>query len=157
MCIRDRHTYWWCSFSQKKICGHYWTRCVFIGLSTLLPDGKENSPSRIYTRRANHVLSTKTSAHVCSEWEVYLYDKQKNEWWDYERLEKEYRINAYLLWTIYKVMFEFVLLVLLTYWVGNLSVVALGANVINNVEFYTIWGLVLFLSLIHIWRCRRAD
>ncbi len=32
-------------------------------------------------------------------------------------------------------MFEFVLLILLTYWVGNLSVVALGANVISNVEF----------------------
>ena len=41
-------------------------------------------------------------------------------------------------------MFEFVLLILLTYWVGNLSVVALGANVITNVEFYLIWGLVLF-------------
>jgi len=41
-------------------------------------------------------------------------------------------------------MFEFVLLILLTYWVGNLSVVALGAKVITNIEFYMIWGLVLF-------------
>ena len=63
-------------------------------------------------------------------------------------MEKEYRINAYLLWTIYKVMFEFVLLVLLTYWVGNLSVVALGANVITNVELYLIWGLVLFTFML---------
>ena len=55
---------------------------------------------------------------------------------------------ANLLWTIYKVMFEFVLLVLLTYWVGNLSVVALGANVISNVEFYLIWGLVLFTFML---------
>ena len=45
---------------------------------------------------------------------------------------------------ISKTFFEFVLLILLTYWVGNLSVVALGANVITNVEFYLIWGLVLF-------------
>ena len=45
-------------------------------------------------------------------------------------------------------MFEFVLLILLTYWVGNLSVVALGANVITNVEFYLIWGLVLFTFII---------
>ena len=49
-----------------------------------------------------------------------------------------------LLWSIYKIMFEFKILIL-TYWVGNLSVVALdNANVITNVEFYLIWGLVLF-------------
>jgi len=59
-------------------------------------------------------------------------------------LEEVDCVNANLLWSIYKIMFEFVLVILLTYWVGNLSVVALGANVINNVEFYTIWGLVLF-------------
>ena len=41
-------------------------------------------------------------------------------------------------------MFEFVLLILLTYWVGNLSVVALGAKVLSTFEFYFIWGLVIF-------------
>ena len=41
-------------------------------------------------------------------------------------------------------MIEFIILILLTYWVGNLSVVALGAKAITNIEFYLIWGLVLF-------------
>ena len=59
-------------------------------------------------------------------------------------MEKVDCVNANLLWSIYKIMFEFVLLILLTYWVGNLSVVALGAKVISNIEFYMIWGLVLF-------------
>ena len=63
-------------------------------------------------------------------------------------MEKVDCVNANLLWSIYKIMFEFVLLILLTYWVGNLSVVALGAYVITNVEFYLIWGLVLFTFML---------
>ena len=59
-------------------------------------------------------------------------------------MEKEYRIHAYLLWTIYKVMFEFILIFAMTYMIGNLSTVALGAKVLSTFEFYLIWGLVIF-------------
>ena len=45
-------------------------------------------------------------------------------------------------------MFEFILIFAMTYMIGNLSTVALGANVITNVEFYLIWGLVLFTFIL---------
>ena len=53
-------------------------------------------------------------------------------------------VNANLLWTIYKVMFEFILIFAMTYMIGNLSTVALGAKVLSTFEFYLIWGLVIF-------------
>ena len=49
-----------------------------------------------------------------------------------------------MLWTIYKVMFEFILIFAMTYMIGNLSTVALGAKVLSTFEFYLIWGLVIF-------------
>ena len=59
-------------------------------------------------------------------------------------MEKEYRIHAYLLWSIHKVMFEYILIIAMTYMIGNLSTVALGAKVLTAMEFYLIWGLVIF-------------
>ena len=59
-------------------------------------------------------------------------------------MEKEYRIHAYMLWSIYKVMFEYIIIFAMTYMIGNLSTVALGAKVLTTMEFYLIWGLVIF-------------
>ena len=41
-------------------------------------------------------------------------------------------------------MFEFILIFAMTYMIGNLSTVALGAQVLTAMEFYLIWGLVIF-------------
>ena len=50
-----------------------------------------------------------------------------------------------MLWTIHKrVMFEFILIFAMTYMIGNLSTIALGAKVLTTMEFYLIWGLVIF-------------
>ena len=49
-----------------------------------------------------------------------------------------------MLWSIHKVMFEYILIIAMTYMIGNLSTVALGAKVLTAMEFYLIWGLVIF-------------
>ena len=49
-----------------------------------------------------------------------------------------------MLWTIYKRMIEFILIFAMTYMIGNLSTVALGDKVLTAMEFYLLWGLVIF-------------
>ena len=41
-------------------------------------------------------------------------------------------------------MIEFILIFAMTYMIGNLSTVALAAKVLTTMEFYLIWGLVIF-------------
>ena len=41
-------------------------------------------------------------------------------------------------------MIEIILVFAMTYMIGNLSTVALGAKVLSTFEFYFIWGLVIF-------------